>query len=740
MSKGSTNNNNLQTRNIPVLDMSCASCATSVETMLSSQAGVDNATVNFANSTANITFDKSITNLTKLKESIQSIGYDLMIDDSDDASEKLEETIKQKNDELKRKTIGAAVFCIPLLLLSMVPGLMAWQYSNYLQFILATPFLFYFGNQFFVDAWKQAKHKSSNMNTLVAVSTGVAYLFSMVVTFFPKIIFGDSIQHAHVYFESVGVVITFILLGRYLEEKAKKNTSSALQKLIGLQPKEVTVLGMNGQENITKISDIHIGDIILAKPGEKIAVDGIVDSGESYVDESMLTGEPVAVHKLNNSKVFAGTINQKGSFTYTAKTIGESTFLSQIIKTVQEAQGSKAPIQKLVDKIAGIFVPIVIGIAILTFTCWMILGKEMVFMHAIMSFVTVLIIACPCALGLATPTAIMVGMGKGAENGILVKDAESLDKAHLLNALVLDKTGTITEGKPTVNNVTWTEPSTQDLVNILFSLEKKSEHPLANAITDYFKENAETIPQIHIESSTGKGIKTIYNNESYYVGSRNFVREIIGNIDLQEDNLATTVYFFNTTKIIATIFIHDKIKNNVKEVIANLKNKHITTYLLTGDNANTAKAVAEAVSIPNYKAEVLPKDKNEFIKQLQSEGRIVGMVGDGINDSAALAQADVGIAMGLGSDIAIESATVTIINSNLEKIPQLIRLSRLTSTTIKQNLFWAFIYNLIGIPIAAGILYPINGFLLNPMIAGACMALSSVSVISNSLLLKFKKI
>lgn len=727
------------TKTVPVLDMTCASCAASVESMLSNQPGVDKVAVNFANNTANITFEKDTTSLSKLKEVVQSIGYDLMIDESENATEKLEETIQYKTTLLKKKTIGAAFFCIPLLLLSMVPQWMDWQYSNYAQFVLTTPFLFYFGSQFFTDAWTQTLHKSANMNTLVAVSTGVAYLFSTVVTFFPDWMAHGS-SHAHVYFESVGVVITFILLGRLLEEKAKKNTSSAIQKLMGLQPKQVTVI-LDNQETIKDIAAIQPGDIILAKPGEKIAVDGTLIAGESYVDESMLTGEPIAIHKKENTKVFAGTINQKGSFTYKAEKIGESTFLAQIIKTVQEAQGSKAPIQKLVDKIAGIFVPIVIIAALVAFACWMFLGKDMALTHAVIAFVTVLIIACPCALGLATPTAIMVGMGKGAENGILIKDADALDKAHLVNTIVLDKTGTITEGKPTVHSIEWQVDPTQELKGILFSLEKKSEHPLANAITDFLKNDANIISDIHIESITGKGIQAQYKQTTYYIGSRNFVKEIVGDIVKNENmQTATEVFFFNAQKVLATITIQDKIKPNAKDVIAKLGQLGIEIHLLTGDGEKTAQYVANEMGIGNYKAEVLPNDKNQYIKALQQQGKIVGMVGDGINDSAALAQADIGIAMGLGSDIAMDAAPVTITNSNLEKLVQLINLSRLTSKTIKQNLFWAFVYNVIGIPVAAGILYPINGFLLNPMIAGACMALSSVSVISNSLLLKFKKI
>jgi Cu2+-exporting ATPase len=554
--------------------------------------------------------------------------------------------------------------------------------------------------------------------------------------------------HAHVYFETSSVVIAFILIGKMLEEKAKGNTSSALKKLIGLQPKTVTVVHEGGHQMEMPIASIKIGNTILVKPGEKIAVDGVVNTGGSFVDESMISGEPVPVEKTKGSKVFAGTINQKGSFQFIAEKVGGDTLLSQIIKMVQDAQGSKAPVQKLVDKIAGIFVPVVIGISILSLITWIIFGEENGFTQGLLAMVTVLVIACPCALGLATPTAIMVGVGKGAENGILIKDAESLELAKNISAVVLDKTGTITEGKPTLSELKWIENGTQEYSNILYSIEKSSEHPLAGAVVNYLRKESTFINSIAIENISGQGIQGVFVNKKYFVGNENLVNEknipvspSVKNWMAEKLKQAHTIVFFcDEVKILAAVSITDKIKSTSLEAVKQLHNDGIKVYMLTGDNEQTAMAIAREAGITTYKANVLPNQKLEFIKQLQKQGEIVAMVGDGINDSSALAQANVGIAMGKGSDIAMDVAKMTIISSDLVKISKAIKLSKQTVSTIKQNLFWAFIYNIIGIPLAAGILYPLNGFLLNPMIAGAAMALSSVSVVSNSLLLKFKKV
>jgi Cu2+-exporting ATPase len=731
----------------PTLNMSCASCANSTQEILKMQVGVISASVNYASTMANIEYIPTITNPSKLKVALQAVGYDLMIDEREEAKDSLEEIHRRNFELLKRKTIGAVIISIPLVFIAMTPSLMNLPYANYIMWALSTPVLMWFGKHFFIGAYKQTKHRSANMDTLVALSTGVAYLFSIFNTLFPAYWHNRDL-HGHVYFETTAVVIAFILLGKLLEEKAKGNTSSALKKLIGLQPKTVTIVHEDGNQIETPIADVKTDDILLVKPGEKIAVDGIVTRGNSYVDESMISGEPIPVEKSTESKVFAGTINQKGSFQFKAEKVGGDTLLAQIIKMVQDAQGSKAPVQKLVDTIAGVFVPVVMGIALLSLAIWLIFGGENGLSHGLLAMVTVLVIACPCALGLATPTAIMVGIGKGAGLGILIKDAESLESAKKINAIVLDKTGTITEGKPTVTDIKWFEPETEEARNILYSIEKSSEHPLADAVVHHFKETATFYHEITIENISGKGIQGIYKNKKYIIGNDILIKEkgLAINLSIQnwmDENLKnahTVVLFCDETKVLATISIADQIKHTSVEAIRQFRKDNIEVYMLTGDNEQTAKAVSQQVGIDHYKANALPAQKSEFIKQLQHKGKIVAMIGDGINDSTALAQADVSIAMGKGSDIAMDVAKMTIISNDLNKIHQAIKLSKQTVSTIKQNLFWAFIYNMIGIPIAAGILYPINGFLLNPMIAGAAMALSSVSVVTNSLFLKTKNV
>ena len=548
------------------------------------------------------------------------------------------------------------------------------------------------------------------------------------------------------YFEAAGVIIAFILLGRMLEEKAKSNTSSAIKKLMGMAPENVLLIDENGIQTVTRITDVKVGDMLLVKPGEKIAVDGKVISGVSFVNESMISGEPVPVEKSKGTPVFAGTINQKGSFQFMAEKVGGDTMLAHIIKMVQDAQGSKAPVQKLVDKIAGIFVPVVIGIAILSMIVWILVGGDHGLTHGLLALVTVLVIACPCALGLATPTAIMAGIGKGAENGILIKDADSLERAKKVNAIILDKTGTITEGKPVVTDILWLNNDSANAA-YLASLENQSEHPLADAVVQFLGEK-KLFPVEDFQSITGAGASGIIKKEFFYVGNFALLKknEIVVNVQFKEKmdewllQAKTVVFFANKTEVLAMIAIADKIKPTSEKAIKDLQDAGLEVYMLTGDNAATAKAISDQLGIKNYKAEVLPEHKADFVKELQRKGKVVAMVGDGINDSSALAQADVSIAMGHGSDIAMDVAKMTIISSDLGKIPKAIKLSRLTVSTIHQNLFWAFFYNLIGIPIAAGILYPINGFLLNPMIAGAAMAFSSVSVVSNSLRLKWLKL
>ncbi|MCT3662803.1 copper-translocating P-type ATPase [Elizabethkingia anophelis] len=726
----------------PVLGMTCASCAGSAENIVKNESGVVNASVNFATGNLSVEYLPNMTNTIQLQKAVLSGGYDLLIEDESTQHETLEALHNQKFKLLKKKTLWAVLLSIPVVIIGMF--FMEIPYANPIMWLFSTPVVLWLGKDFFVNAWKQAKHKSANMDTLVALSTGIAYIFSVFNMLFADFWHQRGL-HAHVYFEAASVIIAFILLGKLLEEKAKGNTSSAIKKLMGLQPKNVIVIQEDGTERQMAIEEVEVGNIIMVKPGEKIAVDGIVTSGNSYLDESMLSGEPIPVLKKENEKVFAGTINQKGSFQFKAVKVGKETMLAQIIKMVQDAQGSKAPVQKLVDKIAGIFVPTVISIAMLTFILWLVWGGQNAVVQGLLAAITVLVIACPCALGLATPTAIMVGVGKGAENGILIKDAESLELAKKINTVVLDKTGTITEGKPQVTGIKWYN-NDDTAKNILLSIEKQSEHPLADAVVKHLNEAA-TTPLSMFESITGKGAKADHNNETYLVGNKKFLTE--NNIIITKDLLKqadewskqskTVIWFSNSKLALSVLAISDKIKETSVQAIKEMQDRGIELYMLTGDNEATARSIAEQTGIKHYKAEVMPQDKANFVKELQQEGKIVAMVGDGINDSTALATADVSIAMGKGSDIAMDVAKMTIISSDLTKIPQAIKLSRQTVATIKQNLFWAFIYNLIGLPIAAGILYPVNGFLLNPMIAGAAMALSSVSVVSNSLRLKWKK-
>ncbi|WP_264530313.1 heavy metal translocating P-type ATPase [Flavobacterium sp. N502540] len=726
----------------PVLGMTCASCASSAESIVTYELGVVDASVNFATGNLTVEYLPNLTDASKLQKAVQGVGYDLLILDEAKQQESLETIHAENFKRLKNKTIWAVVLSLPVVVIGMF--FMNIPYANEIMWFFSTPVILWLGKDFFVNAWKQAKHRSANMDTLVALSTGIAYLFSVFNMLFIDFWHQRGL-HAHVYFEAAAVVIAFILLGKLLEEKAKGNTSSAIKKLMGLQPKTVIVIQPDGTEKQVAIEEVNAGAVILVKPGEKIAVDGMVISGHSYVDESMLSGEPVPVLKKENEKVFAGTINQKGSFQFKAVKVGKETMLAQIIKMVQDAQGSKAPVQKLVDKIAGIFVPIVMVIALLTFIAWMVLGGDNAVVQGLMAAVTVLVIACPCALGLATPTAIMVGVGKGAENGILIKDAESLELARKVTAIVLDKTGTITEGRPQVTGIKWLKDvdTTKD---ILLSIEKQSEHPLAEAVVKSL-EGVSGVVLSNFDSITGKGAKAVYADETYYVGNKKLLAEnsivIAESLLIQAEEWGkeskTVIWFTNSKQALSVIAISDKIKETSVQAIKELQEMNIELYMLTGDNEATAKAIATQTGIKHYKAEVLPQHKADFIKELQQQGKTVAMVGDGINDSTALATADVSIAMGKGSDIAMDVAKMTIISSDLTKIPQAIRLSKQTVATIKQNLFWAFIYNLIGIPLAAGVLYPINGFLLNPMIAGAAMALSSVSVVSNSLRLKWKK-
>ncbi|WP_297929030.1 cation-translocating P-type ATPase [uncultured Coprobacter sp.] len=726
----------------PVLGMSCASCAARVDKTLNGLPGVYQATVNYATAIAQVEYNPKVCSDAILQSAVQDAGYDLLVDTGEDVTNKAEEIRLARYRKIKRRTVVALLLSLPIMVISMffedISSL------KYVLWILATPVVFGLGREFYINAWRQLKHSTSNMDTLVAVSTGIAYTFSVFNLLFPDFWLSRGIE-PHIYFEAASVIIAFILLGRLLEERAKQNTSTAIKKLIGLQPKTVTII-VDSDERTVPITAVQKGDTILVKPGERIAVDGMVVTGESYVDESMLNGEPVPLHKQSGKKVFAGTINQKGTFRFVADKIGSDTMLAQIIRMVQDAQGSKAPVQKLVDKIARFFVPAIISISIIAFVAWIFLAPTNGFTNGLLAMVTVLIIACPCALGLATPTAIMVGIGKGAEKGILIKDAQSLEIAQKIDTIILDKTGTITAGHPVVVESLW-ENGFEHTRKILYSLEKLSEHPLSDAVVKTLQ-NEKEISIDKFENVPGKGVKGMVGSQTYYVGNLSLLNDNHITIASHLQELAnkwtqkakTLVWFADSTQAIAAIALTDEIKQTSAEAISQLQKMGVEVYMLTGDNAISAQAISRKVGINHYKAGVLPNEKAQFIKELQANGKTVGMVGDGINDGAALAQADLSIAMGQGSDIAVDTAMATILSSDLLKIPETIRLSQLTIKTIYQNLFWAFIYNLIGIPIAAGIFYSVNGFLLNPMWTSAAMAFSSVSVVLNSLRLKRKRI
>ena len=726
----------------PVLGMSCASCAARVDKILNGLPGVYQATVNYATAVAQVEYNPEVCSDATLQSAVQDAGYDLLVDTGEDAADKAEEIRLTRYRKIKRRTVAALLLSLPIMVISMffedISSL------KYVLWILATPVVFGLGREFYINAWRQLKHGTSNMDTLVAVSTGIAYTFSVFNLLFPDFWLSRGIE-PHIYFEAASVIIAFILLGRLLEERAKQNTSTAIKKLIGLQPKTVTII-VDSDERTVPITAVQKGDTILVKPGERIAVDGMVVTGESYVDESMLNGEPVPLHKQSGEKVFAGTINQKGTFRFIADKIGSDTMLAQIIRMVQDAQGSKAPVQKLVDRIARFFVPAIISISIIAFVAWIVLAPTNGFTNGLLAMVSVLIIACPCALGLATPTAIMVGIGKSAEKGILIKDAQSLEIAQKIDTIILDKTGTITAGHPIVVESLW-ENGFEHSRKILYSLEKLSEHPLSDAVVNTLQ-NEKEISIDKFENVPGKGVKGIVSSQTYYVGNLSLLNDNHITIASHLQELAnkwtqeakTLVWFADSTQAIAAIALTDEIKQTSAQAISQLQEMGVEVYMLTGDNAISAQAISRKVGINHYKAGVLPNEKAQFIKELQANGKKVGMVGDGINDSAALAQANLSIAMGQGSDIAVDTAMATILSSDLLKIPETIRLSQLTIKTIYQNLFWAFIYNLIGIPIAAGIFYSINGFLLNPMWASAAMVFSSVSVVLNSLRLKRKRI
>jgi len=722
----------IENKTYPVLNMHCAGCASNVEKTVNGLPGVEKGAVNLAANTLSIEFDRLVLSPESLQKAIQEAGYDLIIEE-DNALELQEEEQRKRYNRLKIKTIGAWVFAIPMMLISM--AFMHMPYAHQIMLILALPVLLLFGNSFYINAWKQLKIGRSNMDTLVALSTSIAFSFSVFNTFYPEFWTSRGLE-AHVYYEAATVIIAFVLLGKLLEERAKGNTSSAIRKLMGLQPKTASVI-RDGKEETLLISQLQVNDLVSVHPGEKIPVDGTVSEGSSFVDESMITGEPVAAEKNVGDMVLAGTINQKGAFVMKTSKVGKETLLANIIRMVQEAQGSKAPVQKIVDRITGIFVPVVLGLSVITFIVWMLLGGINMFSYALLSAVSVLVIACPCALGLATPTALMVGIGKGASNHILIKDALALEQMRKVNTVVLDKTGTLTEGHPTVSQWFWENGEEPQAKEILLAAELKSEHPLADAIVNELQSQGITPTALSsFESITGKGIKVVYQGETYWAGNQRLLNDfgavvsvyLKGMIEKSQSEGKSIVFFGQNKSLLSVISISDKVKPSSKEAIKMLRNLGIKVCMLTGDGEATASSVASELGIGHYKAEALPSDKEDFVKELQNEGSVVAMVGDGINDSQALARADVSIAMGKGTDIAMDVAMITLMTSDLQLLSKAFKLSRQTVKLIHQNLFWAFIYNLIGIPIAAGLLFPFNGLLLNPMIASAAMAFSSVSV------------
>ncbi len=726
--------------NIPILKMGCAACAINVEKALQQMEGIKEASVNYATATAQVVFNSQKISPEQMKMAVQEAGYDLLLPEESSA-ENIETQHILHYKQALHKVYGAFVFALPLFIVGMF--FMHESWTPWVSCLLATPIVFWWGRDFFINAWKQMKRKSANMDTLVALSTGIAYSFSLFHLLFPHILGRVADTHSPTYFESAGMIIAFVLLGRWLEERAKQRTSLAVKKLMGLQPTHVTVIDPSTrQDSIMEIQAVAIGMYIRIKPGERIPVDGKLLEGQSYVDESMLSGEPVPVKKKAGDRVFAGTVNQQGSFVFIAEQVGEETMLSRIIHLVQEAQGSKAPIQRLVDKIAAVFVPLILVISVLTLIAWTLFGGENGSTQGLLFAITVLVIACPCALGLATPTAVMVGIGKGAEWGILIKDAESLERIKQIDVLITDKTGTLTIGKPQVVASVWELPK-EAVAPILYSMEKRSEHPLAQAICQYL-EGEQELP-LQIESLAGKGVRGVWEQTTYYVGSLSLMKEL--NIPITtaleeqgekwEKEHHSIVWVATEHRIVAVVAIQDQIRDSSVKAIQQIQNLGVTVEMLTGDHLKAAQYIAQKCGISYVEAGVLPDEKASYINKKQAEGHCVAMVGDGINDSAALAMADVGIAMGAGSDIAIESAPVTIIQSDLRKIAEAIYLSKSTVRTIRQNLFWAFFYNAIGIPVAAGVLYPMWGISLNPMWASLAMALSSVSVVMNSLRLKY---
>ena len=731
----------------PVNGMMCAVCAGVVEKTASQMEGVISASVNFATMSLTMEWNPRITNPEKVSEAIHKSGFEMIVED--DEAEALAQQASQEQKvyrTLKRKVILAWALTLPLSVICM--GGLTFPGHDWVMMLLSLVVMVVCGGHFYVNGAKNALRLTPNMDTLVALSTIVSFSFSLFNTLFPDYWQTKGLDAA-LYYEASAMIIAFVLTGKLMETRARHSTGSAIRSLMGLQPKLAKQLLSDGSVRVVKLSMLSIEDKIIVSPGERVPVDGVVVDGISSVDESMLTGESMPIEKSVESKVSAGTMNLSGALTIVVKQVGQSTLLGQIIDSVKRAQGSKAPVQRTVDKISGVFVPVVVGISILTFVLWIMSGAENSFAMALLSSVSVLVIACPCALGLATPTAITVGIGKGAENHILIKDATALELLSRIDVVALDKTGTLTVGRPDVVDVVWKDDEDDSFKIYIYGLEKSSNHPLSEAVCRWSKQNDMIgVEYNHVDHIIGKGIVGESGDTKYWVGSYALAKEM--NSELTSE-ISSTVHQWqnegcgvilagcaNQLKLI--LKVADKVKDDASEFVRNVQDNGIDVVLLTGDNVATASVVASEVGIRVVEGEMLPADKQHYIENLRNEGDIVAMVGDGVNDSVALAQSDVSIAMGSGSDVAIQTAQVTIVDGKLSRVLSALRLSKHTIRTIRQNLFWAFIYNVVGIPIAAGVLYPSFGIMLNPMIASAAMAMSSICVVTNSLRLKKVKL